>query len=159
MASQKLRNVQGAGDDDLKVDMSPMIDMVFLLLLFFLVNASLVIVKMDKRVVVPVAKHSEPQKEKLGRIVINVYSDEFAGEGRFRMEDGEVIFPDTPDMEDMEDYIRKRKEEIEARGVVPRLHLRCDKGAYFKYGRRVIRVAARAGVNEVIFVSYMTEKG
>lgn len=156
MASKKLRGAQGGQEDDLKIDMSPMIDAVFLLLLFFLVNASLVIVKMDKRVVVPVAKHSKPQEEKLGRIVINVYSDEHSAEGRFRMEDGVVQFEDD---DALEDYIKKRKEEIEARGVIPRLHLRCDKKAYFKYGRRVIRVAARAGVNEVIFVSYLTEKG
>ena len=75
MASKKLRAANAGQDDDMKVDMSPMIDMVFLLLIFFIVTANLVVVKMDKKVEVPVADQSEPQKKKTGRIVINVYGD------------------------------------------------------------------------------------
>ena len=88
MASNKLRATQQEQEDDTQVDMSPMIDMVFLLLIFFIVNATLIIVEMDKRVKVPIARYSEKQNDKMGRIVVNVYSDEFAGEGRFRMADG-----------------------------------------------------------------------
>lgn len=156
MSSKKLRAAQDGGGDDLKVDMSPMIDMVFLLLIFFLVNASLVIVKMDKRVVIPIAKHSNPQKTKLGRIVINVYGDEHADKGRFRMEDGETVFAAD---EDMIQFIKDEKEKMDAIGVVPKIHLRGDKESDFKYIRRVIRSAAAAGVNEVIFVSYAKNPG
>jgi biopolymer transport protein ExbD len=156
MSSKKLRSAQGGAGDDLKVDMSPMIDMVFLLLIFFLVNASLVIVKMDKRVVIPIAKNSNRQSEKLGRIVINVYGDEHAPEGRFRMADGKTIFGSD---DDMEQYIKDAKEKMDASGVVPKIHLRGDKDSLFKYSRRVIRVAAKAGVSQVIFVSYATDRG
>ena len=154
MSSKKLRAAQGGAGDDLKVDMSPMIDMVFLLLIFFLVNASLVIVKMDKRVVIPIAKNSNRQSEKLGRIVINVYGDEHAPEGRFRMEDGKTVFGSD---DDMEEYIKEAKVKMDASGVVPKIHLRGDKDSLFKYSRRVIRVAAKAGVSQVIFVSYARE--
>ncbi len=156
MSSKKLRASQVGDGDELKVDMSPMIDMVFLLLIFFLVNASMVIVKMDKRVKIPIAYNSKPQKIKTGRIVINVYGEEHAGEGRFRDADSNIKF-DTD--EAMKEYIEKEKEKIEERGVVPRIHLRGHKDSLFKYSRRVIRVAAQAGVNEVIFVSYKTDKG
>ena len=103
MASTKLRAVQQEQDDDTKVDMSPMIDMVFLLLIFFIVNATLIIVEMDKRVQVPIARYSEKQNDKMGRIVVNVYSDEHAGEGRFRRADGKEIFVDD---EDLVDFIK-----------------------------------------------------
>ena len=156
MSSKKLRATQGGGGEDLKVDMSPMIDMVFLLLIFFLVNASLVIVKMDKKVEIPIATKSKPQSEKTGRIVINVYSDEHAGEGRFRMEDGKTQFAND---DDMKQFIKDQKEKIDQLGVVPKIHLRGDRESMFKYSRRVIRVAAAAGVNEVIFASYYTDKG
>jgi biopolymer transport protein ExbD len=156
MSSKKLRAAQGGSGEDLKVDMSPMIDMVFLLLIFFLVNASLVIVKMDKRVVIPIAKHSNPQKSKLGRIVINVYDDANAVEGRFRMEDGETVFAAD---EDMVQFIKDEKEKMDAIGIVPKIHLRGDQESLFKYSRRVIRSAAAAGVNEVIFVSYAKKQG
>ena len=98
MASSKLRAAQEEQDDDTEVDMSPMIDMVFLLLIFFIVNATMIIVEMDKRVQVPIARYSEKQNDKMGRIVINVYSDEHAGEGRFRMADGKEVFADDDDM-------------------------------------------------------------
>ena len=153
MSSKKLRSAQGGDSGDLKIDMSPMIDMVFLLLIFFLVNASLVIVKMDKRVIIPVAKHAKPQEDKKGRIVINVYGEEHAGEGRYRDADSRIVFETD---EQLKEFIKREKEKIEARGVVPKIHLRGDHESMFKYSRRVIRVAAAAGVNEVIFVSYIS---
>ena len=156
MSSKKLRAAQAGAGEDLKVDMSPLIDMVFLLLIFFLVNASMVIVKMDKRGEIPIAYNAKPQENKKGRIVINVYGEEHAGEGRFRDADAKLKF-DTD--EAMKEYIEAEKNKIEERGVVPRIHLRGHKDSLFKYSRRVIRVAAAAGVNEVIFVSYLTDKG
>ncbi|MFP6881205.1 MAG: biopolymer transporter ExbD, partial [Roseibacillus sp.] len=107
MASKRLRSVQSGDGDDLKIDMSPMIDMVFLLLIFFLVNATLIIVEMDKKIMVPIAKYSTKQSDKLGRIVINVYNDEDAAEGRFRQASGKDIFKDDADMVD---WIKKQKE-------------------------------------------------
>ena len=121
MASTKLRAVQQEQDDDTKVDMSPMIDMVFLLLIFFIVNATLIIVEMDKRVQVPIARYSEKQNDKMGRIVVNVYSDEHAGEGRFRRADGKEIFVDD---EDLVDFIKKEKEKWDLTGPPARLPLR-----------------------------------
>lgn len=156
MSSKKLRATQAGDGEELKVDMSPMIDMVFLLLIFFIVNASIVIVKMDKKVEIPIAEHAKKQEKKKGRIVINVYGEEHAGEGRFRDADGEMVFETD---EAMKEYIETEKNKIEERGVVPRIHLRGHKESLFKYSRRVIRVAAAAGVNEVIFVSYKTDKG
>lgn len=157
MASKKLRATQSDTGDEMKIDMSPMIDMVFLLLIFFIVNASIIVVKMDKRVIIPIAKDSKPQEEVNGRIVINVYGDEEASKGgRFRMEDGQTAFEDD---EALVKYIDEKREEMEKKSYTPRIHLRGDKEALFQYNRRVIRAAAAAGVNEVVFVSYITEKG
>ncbi|HJM64921.1 MAG: biopolymer transporter ExbD [Roseibacillus sp.] len=150
MSSTKLRAAQEEQDDDTEVDMSPMIDMVFLLLIFFIVNATLIVVEMDKKVQVPIARYSKNQETKMGRIVVNVYSDEHAGEGRFRMADGKKVFADD---EDMVDFIKKEKERWDGKGQKARLHLRADGKVHFTYVRRVIRAAAAAGINEVIFVS------
>jgi biopolymer transport protein ExbD len=151
MASKKLRVAQGGAGDDLKIDMSPMIDMVFLLLIFFLVNATMKIVQMDNRVVIPIATTAKRQVTKAGRIVINVYGEAESSDGRFRMADGKTIFETD---EDMEQFIKKEKDRWDDLGVVPKIHLRGDHTSMFKYSRRVIRVAAKAGVNQVIFVSY-----
>ena len=155
MASNKLRATQQEQEDDTQVDMSPMIDMVFLLLIFFIVNATLIIVEMDKKVQVPIARYSEKQNDKMGRIVVNVYSDEFAGEGRFRMADGKEVFAND---DDLTKFIKEQKEYWEDKGQKPRLHLRADGTVHFTYVRRAIRAGAAAGVNEVIFVSLWSRK-
>lgn len=149
MASKKLRAAQHEGQDDTTVDMSPMIDMVFLLLIFFLVNATLIIVEMDKDVKVPIAKHALRQENKQGRIVINVYSDEHAHKGRFRQADGKTKFDDEAAMKK---FIDEERELWEQKGQVPRLHLRADGEVHFKYVRQAIRAAAAAKVKEVIFI-------
>jgi biopolymer transport protein ExbD len=75
MASNKLRSAMAGDEGELAIDMSPMIDMVFLLLIFFLVNASMIIVEMDPNVKPPVASHAKEARQRLGRIVINIRED------------------------------------------------------------------------------------
>ncbi|NWK57105.1 biopolymer transporter ExbD [Verrucomicrobiaceae bacterium N1E253] len=150
MASNKLRKVVGADDDELKVDMSPMIDMVFLLLIFFIVASTVIVVKQDAEVDPPVAENSKKAKDGKGRIVINVRSD-----GTFRAEVSSLEFPDA---EAIEDYVKKKKDEEKAKGLTPIIHLRGDKGVSFKHVRTVIRASARAGVDNVIFSVYGFDK-
>ncbi|QTN32461.1 biopolymer transporter ExbD [Akkermansiaceae bacterium] len=151
MASKKLRKSTSGGDDEAKVDMSPMIDMVFLLLIFFIVNATAIIVKTDPEVLPPVAKNSVRQEDGRGRIVINVRQD-----GTFTAEDFNVILLEDKDIFDL---VKKEKEAIQALGLKPKLHLRGDVDAVFKFSRTAIRAAAQAGVDQVVFAVYQTHKG
>jgi biopolymer transport protein ExbD len=150
MASRKLRKSTSGGDDEMKVDMSPMIDMVFLLLIFFIVNATAIIVQTDPEVLPPVAKNSLPAEDGRGRIVINVRQD-----GTFTNEALEIMAGDV----DIFDLVKTEKEKIEALGLEPKLHLRGDSEAVFKFSRTAIRAASQAGVDQVIFAVYQTHKG
>lgn len=150
MASKKLRQSSAADDDDAKVDMSPMIDMVFLLLIFFIVNATAIIVKTDPEVLPPVAKNSKAQEDGRGRIVINVRED-----GTYTDENFVVLPDDTAIFE----VVKAQKAEIDKLGIEPKLHLRGDQDAVFKYSRAAIRSGAEAGVDQVIFAVYPTHKG
>ena len=150
MASKKLRAANANAGDDLQVDMSPMIDMVFLLLIFFIVNANLIVVKMDKKVEVPIAMNSGKQESALGRIVINVYGDQYESGGRYRDADGVNPFADDAAILQ---YITDEKDKMKG-SVTPQLHLRGDRNTEFKHCRRVIRIAAEAGVDQVVFASY-----
>lgn len=147
MASSKLRKVAGATEDELKVDMSPMIDMVFLLLIFFIVASTVIVVKQDSEVKPPVADHSVKAKDGKGRIVINVRQD-----GTYLDEIGNTTFADS---EAIVDYVRKAKEREKAKGISsPIIHLRADKEVAFQHVRKVIRAAAKAGVDKVVFSVY-----
>lgn len=136
--------------DEAKIDMSPMIDMVFLLLIFFIVNATAIIVKTDPTVVPPVAKNSKPQEDGRGRIVVNVRRD-----GNFTNEKGEFL----EDRDAISDYVDKQKQIIQGQGLEPKLHLRGDKEAVFEHARTAIRGAADAGVSQVVFAVFQTNKG
>ena len=74
MASRKYQEVLEQADDDAKMDMSPMIDMVFLLLIFFMVASRMVTVRVDPKIKPPVADQSVKPKSAKGRIIFNIYA-------------------------------------------------------------------------------------
>ncbi len=148
MASTKLRVAMAGPQDDLKVDMSPLIDMVFLLLIFFLVNATMIIVELDPEVDPPIARHSDPAKDANGRIVVNIRKDgTFWTEKKMKLEGEDMIF----------ELVENEKKLNEAKGYESKLHLRGHKDAVFKHCRKVIRTSARAGVDQVVFAVYMVD--
>jgi biopolymer transport protein ExbD len=144
--SSKLNSACATPEEPCTLDMSPMIDMVFLLLLFFLVNATAIIVQTDPKVTPPVASQGKPQEDGRGRIVINVRKD-----GTYTSEDFRVVLPGEVEIADL---VKKEKEKIDLLGITPKLHLRGDKEAIFKYSRTAIKAAASAGVDQVVFAVY-----
>ncbi|HSP42788.1 MAG TPA: biopolymer transporter ExbD [Luteolibacter sp.] len=148
MAS-RLRRSTAEPEAECKMDMSPMIDMVFLLLIFFIVNATAIIVKTDPDVEPPVAKNSKRQTDGSGRIVVNVHED-----GTFTAEDFSVLLEDEDAIEDL---VKNMKDRNQALGVTSKLHLRGDKDTVFRHSRTVIRAAARAGVDQVVFAVFTRE--
>jgi len=147
--SSKLRDACAGDSDECALDMSPMIDMVFLLLIFFVVNSSQAIVKQDSDVRPPVASFGKKQEDKNGRIVVNVFKD-----GTYATERGLALASD----EDIFDMVKKAKEENDLKSYKSKLHLRGDKDAVFKFSRKVIAASAKAGVDQVMFATYSTDK-
>jgi biopolymer transport protein ExbD len=150
MASSKLSSARSVEDEQAKLDMSPMIDMVFLLLIFFIVNATAIIVKTDPEVSPPVANNSKRQEDGRGRIVVNVRQD-----GTFTSENFEILADDK----EITELVKRERDKIIPLGIVPKLHLRGDHEAVFKYSRTVVRAAAEAGVDQVVFAVYERGRG
>ncbi len=143
MDLSKLRKTTTRSDEESGMDMSPMIDMVFLLLIFFIVNATVIIVKQDPLVNPPVGDAGEPMTVRDGRIVVNVHSD-----GTFT---AEVFKTELADDAAISEYIRSSKRENDANAVESKLHLRGDKDAIFKHSKKVINLAAKERVSNVVF--------
>ena len=149
MASEKLRAAMSQEGDELKLEMSPMIDLVFLLLIFFMVSSHLIIVQIDKNVRPPTAKDAEVARTTFGRIVVNIY------------EDGRVFGPNKQElatMQDISSYVDENKLLNDSVNVKSRLHLRADKYTDTRNIKKVVQAAAEVGVNDVIFSSYKVEK-
>ena len=71
---KKLTSIKGL-EDECKMDSSSMIDMVFQLILFFMVSSRMLTNQIDPRVELPVATIARPPEEAAGRIVLHVYDD------------------------------------------------------------------------------------
>lgn len=149
MPSAKLRAAHAAEGEELAMDMSSMIDLVFLLLIFFMVSSHLIIVQIDKRVNPPTADNAQVAKDASGRIVVNVLAD-----GSIWAQD-EIELP-TSDA--ITDYVDQNRERLEASNIIPRLNLRADEEVDTRIIKKVVQAAGEAGVVDVIFGSYVVEK-
>lgn len=137
-----------AVDEDPNIDSSSMIDMVFQLLLFFMVSSRMVLNTIDPAVDIPVAANAKPPEEHAGRIVVHVYKDGgFSGKNR-KEEPLDTLTQITA-------YVEQKKAVIE-QGVTPKILLRGDKASLVKYSKQVVQAAGEAGVNTIIFSAYPT---
>ena len=131
------------------MDMSPMIDLVFLLLIFFMVSSHLIIIRIDKNVRPPTADNAQVSKNSHGRIVVNIY------------EDGTILDPNgrvLETLEEIETYVSEQKDNNDLADLTSRLHVRADKYTNTRAIKKVVQASAEAGVNDVIFGSYVVEK-
>ena len=149
MASKKLKSVAGGMDENLEMDMSPMIDLTFLLLIFFMVSSHLITVQIDKRVNPPTATNSQVAENAAGRVVVNILAD------------GTIWAQDKIELTSTESitaYVDEARVRYEEEGITTRLNLRADEAVDTRIIKRVVQAAAEAGVVEIIFGSYAVEK-
>lgn len=143
--ARKLANITPP-DEDPTMDNSSMIDMVFQLLLFFMVSSRMVLNTIDPAIEIPVAPNAKPPEVHAGRIVIHVYEDGgFGGKNR-KEEPLDTLTQITA-------YVEEKKTVMEA-GVTPKILLRGDKNSLVKYSKQVVQAAGDAGVNSIIFSAY-----
>ncbi len=158
MASNKLRALNAHQEKESDMDMSPMIDMVFLLLIFFIVVSSPMIVKMDPDVKPATAVHSTKPNDNHGRIVLNVRGEKDYRKVKYAEEDGGKM----ETIEEITEYVEAEKKRIT--DMNPEfeeklnLHLRGDKRVLFKYSQEAIAGAAAAGVRKIKFSVYPFDK-
>ncbi|MCF6313334.1 MAG: biopolymer transporter ExbD [Verrucomicrobiales bacterium] len=141
--------MSGEGET-MNMDMSPMIDLVFLLLIFFMVSSHMIIVKIDKNVKPPTADSAAVAKNKGGRIVVNIHED-----GKFYGPEITMTFPNADAVSEYVDAERQKNDEMQ---VKSRLHLRADKRVQTRYIKEIVKAAADALVVDVIFATYVIEK-
>ena len=149
MASKRLKALQARDEDEAKMDMSPMIDMVFLLLVFFIVVSTPMIVQQDPTVEPAVAYNAKAAEDARGRIVLNIRKDGSIYPVNFTSGELETE-------SDIQEYVEEQLESYKNTEYADevKLHLRGDKEVVFKHSRKAIKAAAKAGVNNVIFAAY-----
>lgn len=149
MASPKLIAASRDDLEDIQQDMSPMIDLVFLLLIFFMTASTLIVNRLDPEVTPPVADKAIRPTIGAGRIVVNIHAD-----GTFTDENTQVL----ADMDAITTYVRENDLINERNSVRSRLVLRGDRNAIVRHSKQVVKAAGDAGVNEIIFATYQVSR-
>lgn len=124
--------------EDAELDMSPMIDMVFLLLIFFLVAAS--IVKVEKvPVEIPLAVYAKVPENTTGRFEITV------------TESGSLFINTTQvTLDELKTLLAP---EIEANPEL-KVMLRADAGVKYSVNEKIMAACAEVGANDLIFNAF-----
>jgi biopolymer transport protein ExbD len=131
--------IQSKYDDneDIEVDMSPMIDMVFLLLIFFIVASTIIDEKVPIKI--PKAAYAKIPEDTTGRIVISV-----------NQANGMYIGPMPVDI----DQLKERLEiELEADPNL-RILIRSGSDVKYKTNEKIMVACAEVGANDLIYSAY-----
>jgi biopolymer transport protein ExbD len=124
-------------DEDVQVDMSPMIDMVFLLLIFFIVASIIVDEKVP--VEVPSAVYAKVPEDITGRFVISVSKE------------GQIYVGQKPvDLEEMKEILRP---EMEANPEM-RIMIRADGDVRYKVNEEIMTACAEVGAVDLIYSAF-----
>ena len=130
----KLRKKEG---EDIAVDMSPMIDMVFLLLIFFIVASAVIDEK--KQVEIPDAIYAKVAEDETGRFPITITAD------------GELFVRNEPVTIDELKALLEPEIELDSELKVV---LRSDGGVKYKVNEEIMTACAEVGANDLIFSAF-----
>jgi biopolymer transport protein ExbD len=131
----KLKQVEDFVAD---IDMSPMIDMVFLLLIFFIVAAAMV--DLDKPAVeLPTASASKVAEEVIGRLVVSVDVNE-------QLYIGAVAVS--------EEQFRERLAAEVTLNPDLRVMIRSDENVPYRVNKQMMKMCAEAGALNLIYAAY-----
>ena len=128
-------------DDEMGFQLAPMIDMTFLLLIFFMVTTKISKEQIKAEIKLPVASHAVIPKDISNRDIISI--DEH---GAY------FVGSEPADKKKVADYLKKRFENFPPL----KLYIRADKTTPAKKIKEVMKMAAEAGAVDVIFGSYQS---
>ena len=132
-----MKLVQKNNEEDIELDMSPMIDMVFLLLIFFIVASQIIDEK--PQVEIPDAVYAKVPDDTTGRLMITVRADERYFIGRV-----EVSFDEMKEKLALE--IKKDPNM--------RVLIRSDAQTKYKVNEKVMTACAEIGANDLIYSAF-----
>lgn len=132
----------GDGDDP-GFQIAPMIDVLLVLLIFFMSIASTAITRYDPTIQLPAAPAAAPREEEGAVWVVNVAWDAVAARASIRFEEQDIALPQLTAL-----LIERR-----SRGVSASLLLRGDGAVPVRHVQAVVAAAAAAGVAEITFAA------
>ena len=130
-------------EEDPEFQIAPMIDILLVLLVFFMSIATEQVLQVNKEVILPMAKEAkEPDgKNKKSELMLNLTWNELSNTGAIIVDERHI------EPSDLQELIRKKKEINPELRVV----IRADKNAKYQYVRSIMVAMGQAGVPNVTF--------
>ena len=125
-----------------EIDMAPLIDMVFLLLIFFMCSATMSQVDLTPDVALPVAPRAQVPDDMRDRGTVSILPDNTF------MISGSIVSE--------KELIECMKQKVKQNSEI-KLYLRADKSVPFIQVKKVLRACADTGISDVVFASFQSE--
>ena len=141
----------GGGDGDPEFQIAPMIDVLLVLLIFFMSITTAQVLKVDKSIELPVAADAQKKDNQRAEAIVNVKWDASKKLASYSMDDR--VYPDLADLTKALAAAKKTGEAKITRGENPtfRCVIRGDREANALSVSRAMNSAAEAGISDISF--------
>jgi len=145
-SAAKKAAMRSAPEEDPEFQIAPMIDILLVLLVFFMSISSTEVLQSNEAVKLPVAKDAKEKSSKVteGQAIVNVLWSELTGGGAGAIEVNEKHFVQPPELVP---YIQ---EKVVANPQM-RVLVRADKSVRYEYLRGILKALGDSGVSNVTF--------
>lgn len=138
--NKKVRPPDAEPDPEFQI--APMIDILLVLLVFFMSISSTEVLQSNKEISLPVAKEAKEAKDNPGQVIINVT---YAA-----INDSTGIEVDQKDYGMPADIVPMLKNKVAANPLV-RVLIRADREVRYDYIRKILEAVGQSGVGNVTF--------
>ncbi|MDZ8120115.1 ExbD/TolR family protein [Pontiella agarivorans] len=131
-------NIKGPSRDDVSIDMGPMIDLVFLLLIFFMVAS--VVTELEKvEVEIPESSHAKVPEDTKGRMMLSIDANNQVYVGTLAVT-----------TEELKDYIAT---ELDLNPDL-RILIRADRRVEYKTCKDIMIACGEVGATDLIYATF-----